>query len=377
MVSRTAPAFLLAAASVALSACESFVLDPPALAQIEADSEDVVDAREIVVLADTRAQAADLTRKANGAGYLVRTRDDLSSLGLIQVVLEIPASRSGVQAIRELEGLTPGVTAGVNHAYRPQANQNARHYAPAAMDWPSMGCRAQRPVGVIDSSVMTEGARVHMRSFADSLSPDNEHGSAVVALLRDPALASDTELYVAAVIEELPDGGTAAGVDALVRAIAWLLSEDVRVVNMSLAGPYNKILDRALQRATDRGALIVAAAGNDGPDAPPRYPAALNDVIAVTAFDAAQRVYADAVRGPHIDIAAPGVDVFIDHQGGVYRSGTSFAAPFVALYFATNTDMPADIRDARQALTNASTDLGAPGRDPVFGVGALKADDLC
>ncbi|MEO1656502.1 MAG: S8 family serine peptidase [Pseudomonadota bacterium] len=377
MISRKASALLLAAASTALTACESFVLDPPALAQIQADSDDVMDAQEIVVLADTRAQAADLTRKASGAGYRVRANDDLSSLGLVQVVLEIPAGRTGVQAIRELEGLTPGVTAGVNHAYRQQANQISRHYAPAAMDWPTMGCRAQRPVGVIDSGVMTDDPRVHLRGFADDLSADKEHGSAVVALLRDPALASDTEVYIAAVIEELPGGGAAAGVDSLVRAIAWLMAEDVRVVNMSLAGPYNKILDRALQRASDRGALIVAAAGNDGPQAPPRYPAALQDVIAVTAVDASKQVYADAVRGPHIDVAAPGVDVFINHQGGVYHSGTSFAAPFVTLYFATSEAMPSDAREARRTLARSSADLGAPGHDHIFGAGALRANDLC
>ena len=377
MVSRTASALLLAVASTALSACESFVLDPPALTQIEAESADVVDAREIVVLADTRAQASDLKRKAHLAGYQVRADDDLGSLGLVQLVLKIPRNRSGGQAIRELEGFTPGITAGVNHAYRPQASQSPRHYAPLVMDWPQTGCRAQRPLGVIDSQVMSNDSRVHIRTFADALSDDKEHGSAIVALLRDPNLASDTEVYVAAVVETLPDGGEAAGVDALVRALAWLLEEDVRVVNMSLAGPYNKILDRALQRASDRGALIVAAAGNDGPSAPPRYPAALNDVIAVTAVDASKQVYNQAVRGSHIDVAAPGVDVFINHDGGVYRSGTSFAAPFVALYFATSQELPNDANDARRALENTSTDLGVPGRDPVFGLGALRAHNLC
>ncbi len=377
MVSRKASALLLAAASVALTACESFVLDPPALVQIEADSANVVDEQEIVVLADTRAQLADLTRKANSAGYHVRSQDDLSALGLLQVVLKIPANRSGGQAIRELESFTPGVTAGVNHAYRSQGRQVARHYAPIAMDWPSMGCSAKRPVGVIDTGVRTDDPRVHLRGFADTPSSDQEHGSAVLALLRDPALSPDTEVYVAAVTEVMPSGGSAAGVDSLVRAVAWLMSEDVRIVNMSLAGPYNKILDRALQRASDRGALIVAAAGNDGPLAPPRYPAALDDVIAVTAVDAYLQVYSDAIRGPHIDIAAPGVDVFIDHEGGVYRSGTSFAAPFVALYFATSDTMPSGPKDARRTLSQASADLGAPGRDAIFGHGALRANDLC
>lgn len=224
MVSRKASALVLAAASVALTACESFVLDPPALAQIDADSANVVDQREIVVLADTRAQVADLTRKANSAGYNVRSQDDLSALGLIQVVLKIPANRSGTQAIRELESFTPGVTAGANHAYRSQGGQVARRYAPIAMHWPSRGCSAKRPVGVIDTGVMTDDPRVHVMSFANDLSTDQEHGSAVLALLRDPALSPDTEVYVAAVTEEMPSGGSAAGVDSLVRAIAWLLS---------------------------------------------------------------------------------------------------------------------------------------------------------
>ena len=167
----------------------------------------------------------------------------------------------------------------------------------------------------------------------------------------------------------------AAGVDDIMRAIDWHFDQGVRVVNVSLAGPYNKILDRGLHAAADRGMVIVAAAGNDGAGAPPRYPAAFDFVIAVTAVDADLRAYDRAPRGDHIDFAAPGVDVFVPVGGGRYLTGTSISAPFVTALIAAD---PASrnlrsAREARDNLSRSTLDLGAIGRDDTFGTGLATA----
>jgi hypothetical protein len=81
------------------------------------------------------------------------------------------------------------------------------------------------------------------------------------------------------------------------------------VINMSLAGPRNAILDRLIRDAVASGRTIVAAAGNGGPTAPPAYPAAVPGVIAVTAVDKNRQVYRLAQRGRHIAVSAYGVDV--------------------------------------------------------------------
>jgi subtilisin family serine protease len=191
-----------------------------------------------------------------------------------------------------------------------------------------------------------------------------------------PPLLTAPRLYVAAVVGKLAAGDAAAGVDAMVRAIGWLGASNVRLVNVSLAGPYNKILDLAVQRAAARGMLFVAATGNEGAASPPRYPAAFRDVIAVTAVDAARRLYRNAVQGSHVDVAAPGVDIFIPVDNG-YKSGTSYAAPYVTAYFAARAGALPKAVDARKILARHVQDLGAPGRDSAFGMGLLDASDAC
>jgi subtilisin family serine protease len=118
---------------------------------------------------------------------------------------------------------------------------------------------------------------------------------------------------------------------------------------------------------------MVAASGNAGPKSPPLYPAADADVIAVSATDVDDRLFAASNRGGHIAVAAPGVDIFLPAPGSKYQmtSGTSFSAAYVsglaALILERNPALkPADVR---AILTTSARDLGAPGRDDLFGAG--------
>jgi subtilisin family serine protease len=130
----------------------------------------------------------------------------------------------------------------------------------------------------------------------------------------------------------------------------------------------------------DRGYLIVAAVGNDGPASPPLFPAAYDGVLGVTAVDGRHRVLIEACRGQHLDLAAPGMDISAAAQanpaGFVAVRGTSFAAPLVAGLLARELAMP-DIaaRDrAVAALTAGAEDLGPRGRDDIYGAGLVAAD---
>jgi subtilisin family serine protease len=82
-----------------------------------------------------------------------------------------------------------------------------------------------------------------------------------------------------------------------------------RVVNMSFAGPTDPTLRRLLAAAYDKGMVLIAAAGNAGPQSEPLYPAADPNVIAVTATDSADHIFKMANRGRYIAVAAPGVDI--------------------------------------------------------------------
>jgi len=127
-----------------------------------------------------------------------------------------------------------------------------------------------------------------------------------------------------------------------------------------------------------RGYLIVAAVGNDGPAAPPLYPAAWPGVIGVTAVDARQRVLVEAGRGPQVKFAAPGADMAAarPQQAYVLVRGTSFASPIVAGLLALELEAPdgAAAQRAVAALAARALHPGAPGLDPVYGYGLVGAE---
>jgi subtilisin family serine protease len=155
----------------------------------------------------------------------------------------------------------------------------------------------------------------------------------------------------------------------------------VRVANLSLAGPHNRVLADILREVEGKGMLVVAAAGNGGPAARPAWPAASGQVLAVTAVDAFGRIYRKAQRGEHLDVAAPGVEVWAaaSIRGVRSRTGTSYATPWAtaaaALLMAQDPELtPAEAIQRLRALTS---DAGEEGADPVFGQGILSLQDLC
>ena len=208
------------------------------------------------------------------------------------------------------------------------------------------------------------------------------HGTAVAALLvgddasRTPGLLPAARLIAVEAFHR-DRAGDASDVYKLVRGLDALSARGVRVVNMSFAGPANLLLEQAVARAAASGMILVTAAGNRGPNAPPAFPGAYADTIAVTAVDRTQQVYRQAGRGDHIAFAAPGVRIWTaaSVSGGRFRSGTSYAVPFVtAAIAAALAEHPDHTREQLVAdLAAQSGDLGEAGRDPTFGFGLIKA----
>lgn len=161
----------------------------------------------------------------------------------------------------------------------------------------------------------------------------------------------------------------------ILAGIDWAIENGARVINMSFAGPYDPMLQLALKKAHDQGIVLIAAAGNMGPRSTPLYPAADENVIAVTAVDVDDRLLPQANQGPHIALAAPGVNVLEPAANAGYQltTGTSVAAAHVSGVAALLIERRPQIDFAalEEVLFTTAKDLGAKGRDSQFGFGLV------
>lgn len=184
------------------------------------------------------------------------------------------------------------------------------------------------------------------------------HGTAILGILAARkqlvGMAPDASILVARAIA--PDGeGTT---ESVLKALAWSFGNGARIINMSISGPRDPLLQQEIATAITRGSIIVAAAGNGGDRAPPAFPAAYDGVIAVTAVDASDKVYAQANRGSYITLAAPGVDIATLAPNRTYAdaSGTSYAAAHVSGVIALLLEKKPELKsaDVRELLMRTS-----------------------
>jgi subtilisin family serine protease len=329
---------------------------------------------ELLALAPTPAALA----AAVAAGFTVSREQALPALGLNIVVLK--AAGATAHSLERLQALDRDGTYDFNHVYL-DSGASGTEAAPASAP---AGAAASATLGLIDSGVDRRHevfAGVELRPHGcEGQDIPAEHGTEVASLMvgRSAALhgaASGATLYAADVFCGRPTGGA---VDAVADALAWLLEQHVPVINVSLVGPPNRLLERIVHEVIERGCLIVAAVGNDGPAAPPLYPAAWPGVIGVTAVDARARVLVEAGRGKQVKFAAPGADMAAARPGGGYVRvrGTSFAAPIVAGLLALSLRAP-DKQAAAQAvaaLAGSARHMGTSAEDPVYGYGVVGSE---
>jgi hypothetical protein len=163
----------------------------------------------------------------------------------------------------------------------------------------------------------------------------------------------------------------------ILKSLDYAALHGAQIINMSFAGPKDPMIERGVAATAARGIVLVAAAGNAGAKSPPLYPAANPNVIAVSGTDAREKLFVASNRGNYIALAAPGADIFLPAPDGKYQmtSGTSFSAAYVsgiaALMLERNPALKPN--EVRAILTNTARDLGAPGRDDLFGAGEADA----
>lgn len=220
-----------------------------------------------------------------------------------------------------------------------------------------------------------------------SANDDNGHGthvSGTVAELNNGigavGVGPQIDLYAVKVLNRNGSGW----LSDIIEGIDWSIANGMQVINMSL-GTNSDIqsFHDAIARAYAARIVQVAAAGNDG--AAVNYPAAYPEVIAVSATDSSNALASWSSRGPEIDLAAPGVNIYSAYKGQTYRtlSGTSMAAPHVTGTVALVLSMPSvcdtDLNgscsplEVKQRLQATAKDLGLIGPDQQFGYGLVQA----
>jgi hypothetical protein len=320
-----------------------------------------------------------------------------------------PGKSSAAEAQSLLSSIVPPKSIGYNRIYRisPQSEglhavapaqktpcTSERCYGPSLISWsPELAkCARNLKIGVIDTFVDRSHPTFADKSIHESvMHPGKErpvetaHGTGVVAVLAGgrrsgtPGLIPDAQYYTADIFYADVDGAPMSDTDSMLNALGLMDSFDVQILNMSVAGPRDPLVEQAIEKLTRRGVIVVAAAGNDGPTGAPSYPAAYKNVIAVTAVSKELSGYRYATRGDYVDLAAPGVDIWTAVPGGKegFQTGTSFAVPYATSVIASlYSALPRKSKEAVLATLQAR-DLGSPGRDPVFGKGLLAAPASC
>ena len=307
---------------------------------------------------DTASLAA-----AQRAGFRVVADEMAGELGIRMVTLAVPRKMNVRDALKALRKAAPGLDADYNHVFEPAGGAllPAGTAALAALAPVRGGTRIAMIDGGVASHPSLARASIEQRGFAGPAQPTG-HGTAIGSLLvgdQGPfrGAARGANLFVGDVYGGNPAAGSAT---AIIRALAWAASKQPSVINISLVGPANKMLARAVNALQTRGIALVAAVGNDGPAAPAQYPASYAGVIAVTGVDGANRALREAGRATHLDFAAPGADLAAALPGKGYTEvrGTSFAAPLVAARLAATGN-------AARLATEAVPGKGKVGRGVV------------
>lgn len=305
------------------------------------------------------ADAAGLAR-AEALGFAVIARDSIEGLDLRVVRLRTPDGMKLGEAQKLLAATLPEAVVSADNLHFQSGRTAAAMPLVAAG---SAGAVAGE-VGMIDGANGASVPVLATKGFASGAPFPSNHGSAVASLLKSAGVA---RVRVADVYGTDKAGGNAL---AIARGLGWLVGQGSDVVTISLVGPKNAVLERAVAAAQAKGVVIVAAVGNDGPAAPPAYPASYEGVVAVTAVDSKRRALIEAGRALHLDYAAPGAGISGLNARGkrVSLRGTSFATPLVAARIAR-----AGKGNWRKSLDAEAIDLGRKGADDTYGRGLVCA----
>ncbi len=329
-------------------------------------------------------------------GYQLTNIEELDGLGYVLGTISAPTTfdpgKAGLASVQIVN--SPTLAVDVNHVYMPQRGLEGplSRYPLPELGFPQKNASPWPSIGMIDSTIDTNhpvfaNSKITELAFTPKgFTQSVKHGTAIASILvgdtRDfHGFTPDSQLFNGSVFARDENGVEFSTTAAIVRALNWLAEQDVKLINMSLAGPDNVILSRVIDSACEKGITIVTSVGNEGPAAPVLYPAGYDCTIAVSAVNENNASYHRSNRGSHVDFAAPGVN--IRHATGTsgysFSSGTSYAAAVLTGYIATNIPFAAEVGRAgaatpvsiKTALVQIASDIGIRGKDAIYGFGVI------
>ncbi len=259
--------------------------------------------------------------------------------------------------------------------------------APAA--WNTTTGSSQVIVAVVDTGVLATHPDISGKVLAGydfvnndaNATDDNGHGTAVAGFTSastNNGVGMAAVSWASSVLPVKVLGADGSGNhSAIANGIVWAADKGARVINLSLGGTsWSQTLQDAVNYAWNRNVIIIAAAGNNGNNTAV-YPAAYNNVIAVSATTSTDIRPTWSNYGSYVDLSAPGANVLSLSGANSYANwnGTSFSSPVtagvVALMVAANPQLSnAGIVDA---LLKNCDDIGTVGNDVYFGRGRINA----
>lgn len=349
------------------------------LEQRDADIPDALTDQIIIVTAGTAADAARITR-AGGVTLIEAT--PLEAISRTMIVAALEPGDSVAAATARLEGVRGVEWAQPNQLFQPLGKASLPKRFTLHGVTPATA-RVSGTIAMIDTPVDTrheslKGAVVQQTVYSPDSAPAI-HGTAVASLLvgtgEVKGIAAGARLISLAAFAPSKDGTGLSQTRYLAKAVNGAWSLNPHVLNLSFGGNPDRLLASLLDAVRTRGICVAAAAGNGGAKGKVLFPATHPASLAITAVDEKLKPYTWASRGTGIDVAGVGVGLLATVPGG-YRqvSGTSFATAIIAgallrLPACSTARNPGAMK---QQVTALAQDLGAKGRDPIFGAGLFR-----
>jgi len=240
-------------------------------------------------------------------------------------------------------------------------------------------------VGVVDTGIDLGHPDLQVMGDVNIIRPrksgndDSGHGTHVAGTIA----ALDNEIVVIGVAPEanlyavkVLDRNGSGYLSDVIAGLQWCINNNMDVVNLSLGTASNvQALHDAVIAVDAAGIIQVAAAGNAS-GGPVIYPAAYEEVMAVSAIGEDDVIAGFSSIGPEVELAAPGVNILSTAKGGgsTTKDGTSMACPHVTGVVALA--LAAGVTDVRGTMQATADDLGAPGMDDLYGYGLVDAEEV-